>query len=122
MGNKLLAPCDLRRKFDLYLTAAERHQLEIKANAARLPMSIFLRRVALAKKLTQPPSEIARAQYADLARVGANLNQIAAAINSGRANGIDVEVINDLAQQVQLLRMQLIGATGDEPLENREAQ
>lgn len=121
MGNQLLATADLRRRFDLYLTADERHQLEIKAKAARLPMSIFLRRVALAKKLTQPPSEISRAQYADLARVGANLNQIAAAINAGRASGIDVVVINDLAEQVRLLRMQLIGATGEADTASGEA-
>ena len=119
MGNKLLAPGDLRRKFDLYLTDGERAALEIKARSARLPMSTFLRRVALSKKIEQPPSEISRSQYAELARVGANLNQIAAAINAGIAHGIDVDVINELAAQVRLLRLQLVGATGDEPAQNR---
>ena len=62
MGNRLLSAAELRKKFDLYLTADERGALEIKARTARLPMSTFLRRVALAKKIEQPPSEISRSQ------------------------------------------------------------
>jgi hypothetical protein len=118
MGNRLLSAAELRKRFDLYLTDDERAALEIKARAACLPMSTFLRRVALKKKIEQPPSEISRNQYAELARVGSNLNQIAAAINGGRASGVDVNVIHELATQVRLLRMQIIGATGDEPAEN----
>ena len=118
MGNALLSAVELRKRFDLYLTDDERAVLEIKARAACLPMSTFLRRVALKKKIEQPPKEISRKQYAELARVGSNLNQIAAAINAGKASGIDVDVIHELATQVRLLRMQLIGVTGDEPAVN----
>ena len=118
MGNALLSAAELRKRFDLYLTDDERAVLEIKARAACLPMSTFLRRVALKKKIEQPPKEISRKQYAELARVGSNLNQIAAAINAGKASGIDVDVIHELATQVRLLRMQLIGVTGDEPAAN----
>ena len=118
MGNELLSAAELRKRFDLYLTDDERAVLEIKARAACLPMSTFLRRVALKKKIEQPPKEISRKQYAELARVGSNLNQIAAAINAGKASGIDVDVIHELATQVRLLRMQLIGVTGDEPAAN----
>ena len=118
MGNALLSAVELRKRFDLYLTDDERAVLEIKARAACLPMSTFLRRVALKKKIEQPPKEISRKQYAELARVGSNLNQIAAAINAGKASGIDVDVIHELATQVRLLRMQLIGVTGEEPAAN----
>ena len=118
MGNALLSAAELRKRFDLYLTDDERAVLEIKARAACLPMSAFLRRVALKKKIEQPPKEISRKQYAELARVGSNLNQIAAAINAGKASGIDVDVIHELATQVRLLRMQLIGVTGEEPAAN----
>ena len=118
MGNALLSAAELRKRFDLYLTDNERAVLEVKARAACLPMSTFLRRVALKKKIEQPPKEISRKQYAELARVGSNLNQIAAAINAGKADGIDVDVIHELATQVRLLRMQLIGVTGDEPAAN----
>ena len=118
MGNALLSVAELRKRFDLYLTDNERAVLEVKARAACLPMSTFLRRVALKKKIEQPPKEISRKQYAELARVGSNLNQIAAAINAGKAGGIDVDVIHELATQVRLLRMQLIGVTGDEPAAN----
>jgi hypothetical protein len=118
MGNRLLSAAELRKRFDLYLTDAERLALEIKARAACLPTSTFLRRVALKKKIEQPPTEISRKQYAELARVGSNLNQIAAAINAGKAHGIDVDVIEELATQVRLLRLSLLGANGDEPAEN----
>lgn len=118
MGNRLLSSAELRKRFDLYLTDDERAAIEIKARAACLPMSTFLRCVALKKKIEQPPTEISRKQYSELARVGSNLNQIAAAINAGKASGIDVHVIDQLATQVQLLRMQLIGVTGDEPVQN----
>ena len=118
MGNALLSAAELRKRFDLYLTDHERAVLEIKARAACLPMSTFLRRVALKKKIEQPPKEISRKQYAELARVGSNLNQISAAINAGKASGIDVDVIHELATQVRLLRMQLIGVTGEEPAAN----
>lgn len=115
MGNRLLSAAELRRKFDLYLTDDERASLEVKARTARLPMSTFLRRVAMAKKVEQPPQAISRSQYAELARVGSNLNQIAAAINAGKASGVDPYVIDELATQVHLLRLQLLGATGEEP-------
>ena len=118
MGNMLFAETKLRKRFDLYLTDAERATLEIKARSACLPMSTFLRCVALKKKIEQPPKEISRKQYAELARVASNLNQIAAAINAGKASGVDVEVIYELATQVRSLRMQLIGVSGDEPAEN----
>ncbi len=115
MGNKLLPSAELRKRFDLYLSDDERAMLEIKARAACLPTSTFLRRVALKKKIETPPTEISRSQYAELARVGSNLNQIAAAINAGKAHGIDVGVIHELATQLRLVRLLLIGATGDEP-------
>ena len=118
MGNKLLSAADLRKRFDIYLTDDERAVLEIKARAACLPMSTFLRRVALKKKIEQPPAEISRTQYAELARVGSNLNQIAAAINAGKACGVDVDVIQELARQVRILRMQLIGASVDGPAQS----
>ena len=118
MGNRLLSAAELRKRFDLYLTDDERSALEIKARAACLPTSTFLRRVALKKKIEQPPTEISRKQYAELARVGSNLNQIAAALNAGKAHGIDVDVIQELATQVRLLRLSLLGASGDEPAEN----
>ena len=119
MGNRLFAANDLRKKFDLYLTDHERSVLEIKARAARLPMSTFLRNVAIDKEIQQPPSALSFRQHAELARVGGNLNQLAAAVNAGRLHGIDVSVINELAEQVRMLRLELIGATGAEPVRER---
>ena len=97
----------------------DRSALEIKARAARLPMSTFLRNVAIDKAIQEPPSALSFRQHAELARVGGNLNQLVAAVNAGRLHGIDVSVINELAEQVRMLRLELIGATGAEPVRER---
>lgn len=115
MGNRLLAPDELRKKFDLYLTDAERASLEAKARSARLPMSTFLRLLALDAEIKSSPSELAREQYAALARVGANLNQLAAAVNAGTATRIDAESILAVREEVQRLRLLILG-TGSEPV------
>jgi hypothetical protein len=115
MGNTLLPPEELRRKFDLYLTPAERESLESKARDARLPMSIFLRRLALGAEIQPPPSELAREQYASLARVGANLNQLAAAVNAGKATGVDPQAILAVGVELQRVRLMLLGGAGAEP-------
>ncbi len=122
MANQLLSQTALREKFDLYLNAAERTQLEIKAAQAMLPMSTFLRRVALRQKISAPVPEANIHQYAALARIGSNLNQLTAAVNAGRVNNVDVKVLEDLSRELKGLRLQLLGATGDEPAAKGGAQ
>lgn len=122
MGNTLLPPEALRRKFDLYLTLEERESLERKARAARLPMSIYLRRLALDAEIHAPPSELAREQYAALARVGANLNQLAAAVNSGKATGIEPGVILAVRDELQRVRLLLLGGGGAKPAQRHRGR
>lgn len=115
MTRPLKASRELRQRFDLYLDEHEVDQIRASALAARLPMSTFLRRVALRQQITVPPSAGNLERWRELAPLANNLNQIARACNAGLVpEGID-PVVNELAEQVRLLRMELLGLRGDGP-------
>jgi hypothetical protein len=115
MPRPLKSSRDLRQRFDLYLDEGEIEQIRANAEAARLPMSTFVRRVALRQRIELPPASADLARWRELAPLASNLNQIARACNAGRAEGIDPAVIDSLAEQVRLLRLELLGASGDQP-------
>lgn len=110
MAQPLLPQEALRHRFDIYLNAAELAQVRAKARQARLATSTFVRQAALAKPVQAPPSKISISAWQDMSRVGSNLNTLAHAIASGRATGVDIEIVQQVAEQVRLLRMELIGA------------
>ena len=113
MPRPLKASRELRQRFDLYLDEHEVDQIRASAQAARLPMSTFLRRVALRQQITVPPAAGNLDRWRELAPLASNLNQIARACNSGLLpEGID-PVVSQLAEQVRLLRMELLGLHGD---------
>lgn len=113
MPRPLKASRELRQRFDLYLDEHEVDQIRASAQAARLPMSTFLRRVALRQQITAPPSAGSLDRWRELAPLASNLNQIARACNAGLLpEGID-PVVSQLAEQVRLLRMELLGLHGD---------
>ena len=113
MPRPLKASRDLRQRFDLYLDEREVDQIRASAEAARLPMSTFLRRVALRQQITVPPSAGNLERWRELASLASNLNQITRACNAGIVpEGID-PVVTELAEQVRLLRMELLGLHGD---------
>ena len=115
MSRPLKASRDLRQRFDLYLDEREVDQIRASAEAARLPMSTFLRRVALRQQITVPPSPGNLDRWRELAPLVNNLNQIARACNAGLVpEGID-PVVTKLAEQVRLLRLELLGLRGGGP-------
>lgn len=115
MTNQLLPSANLRRRFDIYLNEAEREQLAVKATAAKLPVSTFVRLAALGLPIKAPPGEASLSRWQSLARAAANLNQLAHSINAGQATGIDPEVINELGEQVRLLRLEMLGSREARP-------
>ena len=110
MAQPLLPQEALRRRFDIYLNAGELAQLRAKAREARLATSTFVRHAALAKPVQAPPTEISISAWQEMSRVAGNLHKLAYAVASGRATGVDVETVQQVAEQVRLLRMELIGA------------
>lgn len=109
MAQPLLPQEALWHRFDIYLNAAERAHIRAKAREAKLPISTFMRQIALGTPVQAPPSEISVAAWQDMSRVAGNLNQLAHAVASGRVSGVDVPTIQQVAEQVRLLRMELIG-------------
>ena len=111
MPRPLKASRELRQRFDLYLDEGEIDQIRCDADAARLPMSTYLRRVALRQKIELPPAAANLDRWRELAPMAANLNQIARACNAGLVPEGIYPVVTELAEQVRLLRLELLGAT-----------
>lgn len=108
MPRPLKASRELRQRFDLYLDEAEIDQIRANATAARLPMSTFVRRVALRQHIELPPPSGNLERWRELAPLASNLNQIARACNAGLVPDGIVPVVTELAEQVRMLRLELL--------------
>ena len=89
----------------------------LRAKAAQMGMTPaqWLREAALSRRLPSPPvPAINREQYAELARLSANLNQLAHAANIGQNVAVNDALLQRLAGEVSRLRLALIGAGGRE--------
>lgn len=113
MPRPLLTRAEIRERIDLYLNAAERSAIEAKAREAGLAVSAFIRKAALGQRI-EVPHVVNAARWGELARTTANLNQLSHAINAGHASSVDPRLIDDLADQVRLLRLELLGGQGAE--------
>ena len=108
MGRPLIKSEQLRIKAECYFSPLEKEILIAKAKLAGLPFSTFIRETALGKKITAlPTGNISNWQA--LARTTANLNQIAKQLNEGKLINIDASLLIELGQQVQALRLELLG-------------
>jgi hypothetical protein len=108
MPRPLKASRDLRQRFDLYLDESEVDQIRANATAARLPMSTFVRRVALRQHIELPPPAVNIDRWRELAPLASNLNQIARACNAGLVPEGIYPAVAELAVQVRLLRLELL--------------
>ena len=110
MSRPLKSRRDLRQRFDLYLDESEVEQIRVCAMAARLPMSTYLRRVAMRHRIDLPPSAANLSRWRELAPLANNLNQLARACNAGQVSEGIYPALTSLAEQVRLLRLELLGA------------
>jgi hypothetical protein len=86
-------------------------QLREKADQLGISPARWLREAALARRLPPPPvPAINREEYAELARLTGNLNQLARAANEGRAVSVSTPLLESLMAEVKRLRLALIGA------------
>jgi hypothetical protein len=86
------------------------------ARAAHMHMAPaqWLRHAALTRRLPSPPvAAINREQYAELARLAANLNQLTHLANQGRSVTIANGLLEQLIGETRRLRQALIGVEGD---------
>ena len=97
------------------VSAEEYAALRAKAEQMGMTPAHWLRDAALSRRLPSPPvPAINLDQYAELARLAANLNQLARAANEGRPVTVDAALLQRLAGEVGRLRLALIGAGGGE--------
>lgn len=84
----------------------------IKAKAEQMGMTPaqWLRDAAIKRRLPSPPvPAINREQYAELARLAANLNQLTRLANEGRSVTVADALLQRVANEVGQLRLALIG-------------
>ena len=97
MGRRSLPDHERRRhQVNISLRDAELAELRSRAGAARMAIPDYVRRRALLDRLrVVPPRRLGAEEFREVARLAANVNQIARALNSGRGYvrpGIDVEL------------------------------
>lgn len=89
--------------------------LKVKAEALSVTPAQWLRQAALSRRLPSPPvPAINREEYANLARLAANLNQLAKAANEGRNVVVNDGLMERLTAEVNRLRLGLLGMGGRE--------
>jgi len=89
--------------------------LKIKTEALSVTPAQWLRQAALSRRLPSPPvPAINREEYANLARLAANLNQLAKAANEGRNVVVNDGLMERLTAEVNRLRLGLLGMGGRE--------
>ena len=85
--------------------------LRAKAEQMGMTPAQWLREAALTRRLPSPPvPPINREQYAELARLAANLNQLTRLANEGRPVTVADALLQRLAGEVGRLRLALLGA------------
>lgn len=90
--------------------AGEYAQLREKADKMGFTPAQWLREAALSRHLPSPlVPVINREQYAELARLAANLNQLARAANEGKRVVVATALLEKLAVEVKKLRLALLG-------------
>jgi hypothetical protein len=95
------------------VSASEYERLRAKAAQMYMSPAQWLREAALSRKLPSPPvAAVNREQYAELARLSANLNQLARLANEGRRVTIADGLLVRLSTEARKLRLALLGSEG----------
>lgn len=108
MGRPVLPQAELRKKAETYLSPSERDEIVAKAKTAHLSLAGFLRIAALGHPVHCVPV-INGERWAELARTTANLNAAMAKVHAGEMSYLPEEVLDELREQVESVRRQLMG-------------
>ena len=94
------------------VSTSEYATLRLKSEHMAMTPGQWLREAALTRRLPSPPvAAINREQYAELARLAANLNQLTRLANEGDRVTVATALLSKLQTEVSRLRLELIGAS-----------
>ncbi|GGE82334.1 plasmid mobilization protein [Massilia psychrophila] len=110
-GRPRLPAADVRYKsVNVAFSRGEHAHLCERALACAMRLAEFVRETALSRRLPSPPAPaVNRDQYASLARLSANLNQLAKHANAGRQVIVADDLLIHMIGEVSRLRLDLIG-------------
>jgi hypothetical protein len=92
------------------VSAGEYATLRAKAAQMHMTPAQWLREAALARRLPSPPvAAINREQYVELARLAANLNQLARLANEGGRVKVADSLLTQMTFEAKRLRLALLG-------------
>jgi hypothetical protein len=95
------------------VSAGEYAALREKAAQMHMTPAQWLREAALSRRLPSPPvAAINREQYAELARLAANLNQLTHLANEGGRVTVNDGLLARVATETRRLRLALLGIGG----------
>ncbi len=113
-GPKPVAPSELRlHTVSVRLNSAELAELDTSRAPVKMQRGEYLRHASMGKLPPTIPA-VNREAWANLARTAGNLNQYQRQINEGAAHGHAPETIQLLAEQVQIMRRELLGISESE--------
>lgn len=102
-----------KRTIGVRVNGTEMDTLQRKADSVGLPLSQWLRLVALSRYVPRPlVPEINREAYAELAKLAANLNQLTQAAHEGRAV-VPFPLLKATQDILKKLRLALLGVSDD---------
>jgi len=102
-----------RATIGVRVSTSEYAALKTKAAQMHMTPAQWLREAALARRLPSPPvAAINREQYAELARLAANLNQLAHLANEGKPVTVADGLLERVAAETRRLRLALLGIGG----------
>jgi hypothetical protein len=92
------------------VSAAELAALQAKAAQMGMKPADWLRHAALSRRLpTAPVPEVNRVQYAELARLASNMNQLVKAANREQIVVVNDQLLTKVLAEVSRLRLALLG-------------
>ena len=116
-GRPKIDPAAVRRStIGVRVSAAEYAALRTRAAEMNLTPAQFLREAALTRRLPSPPvPAVNREQYANLARMANNLNQLTRRANAGQNVILTDPFVKLLRTEINRLRQDLLGTGGGPP-------
>jgi hypothetical protein len=99
------------------LNAAEARVLIDAAASVSMPPSSYIRNAALGRRLVVLP-QLNREAWRDLGRTSGLLNQALAAVHGGKLPDDLRPALSDMAEQVRLLRLDLVAGGDDDEEEH----